>query len=119
MTVEANTAEYVDLGDGVTTVFPFPSRFMSNDDITVALDGVVVTTGFSITGAGTPSGGNVTFSLAPADGVKVARLRDPAIRQLVDFAGVSGLVNRGNRNKPALHMGDRFEWLRKLKDALT
>ena len=91
MTVEANTAEYVDDGDGVTTVFPFPSRFMSNDDITVALDGVVVTTGFSITGAGTPSGGNVTFSVAPADGVKVARLRDPAIRQLVDFAGVSGV----------------------------
>lgn len=91
MTVEANTAEYVDDGDGVTTVFPFPSRFMSNDDITVALDGVVVTTGFSITGAGNPSGGNITFSVAPADGVKVARLRDPAIRQLVDFAGVSGV----------------------------
>lgn len=91
MTVEANTAEYVDDGDGVTTVFPFPSRFMSNDDITVALDGVVVTTGFSITGAGNPSGGNITFGVAPADGVKVARLRDPAIRQLVDFAGVSGV----------------------------
>ena len=91
MTVEANTAEYVDDGDGVTTVFPFPSRFMSNDDITVALDGVVVTTGFSITGAGNPAGGNVTFSVAPANGTKVARLRDPAIRLVVDFAGVSGV----------------------------
>ena len=36
-----------------------------------------------------------------------------------DFAGVSGIVNRGNRNKPALHMEDRFEWLRKLQSALT
>lgn len=36
-----------------------------------------------------------------------------------DFAGVSGLINRGNRNKPALHMEDRHEWLRKLQSDLT
>ena len=36
-----------------------------------------------------------------------------------DFIGISGIVNRGNRNKPALHMEDRFAWLRKLQSALT
>lgn len=34
-----------------------------------------------------------------------------------DFAGVSGIVNRGNRNLPAMHLDDRFEWLRKIQDA--
>jgi len=36
-----------------------------------------------------------------------------------DYEGVSGLINRGSRYKPALHMDDRWAWLKKLQNALA
>ena len=36
-----------------------------------------------------------------------------------DFEGVSGLVNRGDRHKAALHLDERYQWLRKAVNALA
>lgn len=85
MSVEAQTVEYIYLGDGVTTSFPFPSRFLQPGDILVGVNDTTQTSGFTVTGAGSLTGGNVVFSSAPASGAKVVLLRKPPVSQLVDF----------------------------------
>lgn len=85
MSIEAQTVEYSYVGDGVTTQFPFPSKFLSPADIRVGFDGVEQIGGFAAVGAGQDAGGYVSFSLAPAVGVNVSLLREPPISQLVDF----------------------------------
>lgn len=85
MPVSADTVQFSYTGDGVTTVFPFPSRFLSNSDIIVGVDGSQVLTGFTVTGEGNDAGGNVTFAAAPLNGLIVTLIRAPAISQLLDF----------------------------------
>lgn len=85
MPVEAQTVEYSYLGDGVSTVFEFPSRFLSNADLFVALNGVLQVSGFVITGAGSDSGGEVTFTVPPGNLVRVMIVRNPSPSQLIDF----------------------------------
>lgn len=36
-----------------------------------------------------------------------------------DFAGVSAIINRGDRHKTALHLNDRYQWLRRAQNALA
>lgn len=85
MPVEAQTVEFGYVGDGVTTQFPFPSRFLAPTDIRVGFDGAEQFSGFSVVGAGSAGGGYVSFAAAPAAGVNVLLLREPPISQLVDF----------------------------------
>lgn len=85
MPIEAQTVEYSYVGDGVTTVFPFPSRFLDASDILVGLNYTLQGSGYTVTGAGDTSGGAVTFSVAPASGVAVSLIRRPPISQLLDF----------------------------------
>ena len=74
-------------GNGVTTVFSFPNRFLADADIvvqTVVIATGVVTlqvlaTNYTLTGAGGAAGGNVTMLAAPATGVTVVIHRDPAL----------------------------------------
>jgi len=99
MSVEAQTVEYVYLGDGVTTVFPFPSKFISSSDILVGLDGQEQTSGFSVSGAGVATGGSVALAQAPAAGVRVSLLRKPPASQLIDFVNgqtvLEGILDTG------------------------
>lgn len=85
MTVVASAAKYVYTGDGTSVAFPFPALFLANNDLLVGVDGVLQLSGYTVSGAGNPSGGTVTFSTAPANGVTVVLLRKPAFQQLVDF----------------------------------
>ena len=103
MPVSANTVQFSYTGDGVTTVFPFPSRFLSNSDILVGVNGSQIVSGFNTTGQGNPSGGQVTFGVAPANGATVTLLRAPAISQLLDF------VN--NQNVLAENLDNGFDKL--------
>ena len=83
-----NKATYT--GNGVTVAFSFPYLFKDNDHLKVYLDGVLSGSGYSITGAGNPAGGTVTFSTAPANGVSVVLLRQvPYVQEtdIVDFDG--------------------------------
>lgn len=99
MTVEAQTVEYAYLGDGVTTVFAFPSRFLANADLLVALNGVVQVAGYSVTGAGDPGGGGVTFAVAPVLNARVLLVRSPVASQLIDFVNgqtvLEGVLDNG------------------------
>lgn len=90
MTFSAANNKSTYTGNGVTVAFSFPYLFKDNDHLKVYLDGVLSGSGYSITGAGNPAGGTVTFSTAPANGVSVVLLRQvPYVQEtdIVDFDG--------------------------------
>jgi hypothetical protein len=61
-------------GDGSRTNFPFPFPVLASDDLLVFLDQNAAT-GFSITGIGDPSGGEIVFAAPPAPGTTITLLR--------------------------------------------
>lgn len=89
MTVASETSSIEYAGNGSTTAFSIPFGFLSNSDIQVSTrdadgDTAVLSTGFSVTGAGTGSG-TCTFTTAPASGTTVVIERAPEILQPVDY----------------------------------
>lgn len=85
MTVEAETSSYTYIGNGATSAFAFPSKFLSPLDVKVSFNGVAQLGGFTVTGAGNDTGGSVAFAVAPLSGVRVLLERRPRVSQLVDF----------------------------------
>ena len=77
MTVSTTSNRIVYTGNGVTTAFAFPYKFIATADLKVYVGGVLQTTGYTV---GTPSdtGANVTFSSVPANGAAIIILSDPA-----------------------------------------
>lgn len=70
-------------GNGVATVFPYNFRILAATHLTAVVNGVTLTlgVGYTVDGVGNVSGGNVTFTTAPANGVSVLRYRDvPYVR---------------------------------------
>ncbi|HBM7344505.1 hypothetical protein [Klebsiella oxytoca] len=83
---EVNYIEYN--GDGVTTTFPIPFYFILNSDISAQIadaDGNItdLTYGvdYSVTGAGSSSGGSATMNTAYASGYKILFYREPPATQ--------------------------------------
>lgn len=80
-------------GNGSTTVFPYTFKIFDQDDILVTLvvDSTsvattqTITTHYTVSGAGTESGGNVTFITAPASGVTVVLTRNQPLTQDTDY----------------------------------
>ncbi|WP_284459627.1 hypothetical protein [Cupriavidus campinensis] len=72
-------------GNGVTTTFPYGCYLLSADDLVVTVNGAQVTSGFTINGVGSQTGGAVIFSTAPADGVPVVLYRDVAVERQTDY----------------------------------
>ena len=89
MTVQSDVSRVVHNGDGVSTVFPVPFRFIQASDLVVAVvdaDGTSTAPAFAATGADSPSGGTVDLSPAvPAADQKVVIYRDPALIQPTDY----------------------------------
>jgi len=85
VTTTASRVEYT--GNGATTAFSVNFYFLANGDLTVYQDGVLktITTHYTVTGAGNPAGGTVTFLSAPANSELVVIFRDPAITQSTDY----------------------------------
>jgi hypothetical protein len=93
MTVAASQVNRVSYaGNGTTTAFSYPSKFLANGDLVVVLvdddDGTettkTITTHYTVTGAGDANGGTVTMVTAPAVGETLVIYGDPTISQLVD-----------------------------------
>lgn len=83
---EVNYIEYN--GDGVTTTFPIPFYFILNSDISAQIadaDGNItdLTYGidYSVTGAGSSSGGSATMNTAYTSGYKILFYREPPATQ--------------------------------------
>mgnify|MGYP001179133266 CR=1 FL=1 len=80
-------------GNGVTTNFSFPYYFLSQSDLVVILKNnttgaetiQVLTTNYTVTGAGTEAGGSITMLVAPPTGYTLIIYRDPEIIQDKDF----------------------------------
>lgn len=70
---------------GVTTVFPFAFMLLDTDDLSVTLDGAVVSSGFSVSGIGEPAGGSVVFTTAPSAGQLLVLRRNIALQRLNDY----------------------------------
>ena len=72
-------------GDGTQTVFTYPFPVFKASDMEVYLDDIPQATGYAVDGAGESSGGDVTFSAAPASGALVTLRRRIAIQRTTDF----------------------------------
>ena len=73
MSVPNQTPYIIYNANGLTTVFPFEFYIISASDIQVTINGELVTTGYSVSGAGNVNGGDVIFLTPPANG-SVVRL---------------------------------------------
>jgi len=75
--------------NGVTTVFAYTFKILASSQIVVAktIDGATTTVSsgdYTVSGVGNPSGGNVTFSAAPAAS-QLTILRDTSFTQDIDL----------------------------------
>lgn len=93
MTVSSTINRVSYAGNGVTTAFSFPHLFFANTDLVVIevndTTGVettkVLTTHYTVSGAGGAAGGTVTMLTAPATGTTLVIYRDPAVTQDIDL----------------------------------
>ena len=92
MTISTTTARTTYNGNGITTVFPIPFRFLANGDIVVVSVSAVgvettktLTTDYTLSGAGDDGGGTVTMLVAPANGTRLVIYRDTDIVQETDY----------------------------------
>lgn len=72
-------------GNGVATVFAYSFGVLAADDIKVLVDGVEVTTGFTVSGIGSRTGGTVTFSVAPTSGADILIVREVVRKRDTDY----------------------------------
>lgn len=75
-------ASYV--ANGVTTVFPYNFYIIAAGDLQVSIDGVLAT-GFSVSGVGSQTGGQVTFTAPPAKDALVLLERVVSTARLTDY----------------------------------
>ena len=93
MTVATNLNRDQYTGDGSQTGFTVTFLFFANVDLEVTVrdttTGVesvkVLDTDYTVTGAGTPPGGTVTFTTAPASGDTITILRVMPLKQETDY----------------------------------
>ncbi|HWU35471.1 MAG TPA: hypothetical protein VN023_09585 [Methylovorus sp.] len=85
MSQPAQTPVNSSIANGVTTVFPYNFTIFDASDLLVMVNGVEVTSGFTISGVGNEAGGDVTFSTPPASGATVLRARDLPISRDTDY----------------------------------
>lgn len=85
MPVTLQTPINSSIANGVTTVFPYQWLIPSADAIAVEVNGVIVTTGFTVSGVGNPAGGNIIFAVAPANGSSIVRYRDLDAKREFDW----------------------------------
>lgn len=72
-------------GNGVATVFAYSFGVLAADDLKVLVNGVEVTTGFTVAGIGSRTGGTVTFSVAPASGAAILIVREVVRKRDTDY----------------------------------
>ena len=73
------------IGDGEQKEFPYTFSIFEDSDMEVYVNENRVETGYTITGAGSTTGGSVTFDTAPVANSRVTLLRNLAIERLSDF----------------------------------
>jgi hypothetical protein len=92
MTISTTESRISYNGNGATTVFSFPYRFLANADlkvVEVSAAGVetlkTIASDYTLTGAGDDAGGSVTMLVAPVTGTRLIIYRDTGITQETDY----------------------------------
>lgn len=92
MTVSSTTTKVSYAGNGSTVAFSVPFYFLTNADLKVIARSAlgaetvkIITTDYTVTGAGVLAGGTVTMVVAPASGVTLVIQRNVALTQEVDY----------------------------------
>ena len=89
MTITTTTSKVTYTGNNITTVFAYTFKIFADSEIKVYVDAVLktLTTHYTVSGAGSASGGNVTFTTGntPGTGAKVVLLRNIAKTQVTDY----------------------------------
>lgn len=93
MTVSSETARVSYVGSGTTGPLAIPFYFLANADLKVIrqtiADGVettlVLTTDYTLTGAGVAAGGSLTLAAALSSSYRLIIIRDPAVTQGTDY----------------------------------
>lgn len=92
MTISTTASRISYNGNGVTTVFSFPYRFLNQGHLVVmSVDSLgietvkTITTHYTVSGAGDDAGGSVTMLVAPASGTRLIIYRDTDIVQETDY----------------------------------
>lgn len=92
MTIATSTGRVQYNGNGATVLFTVPFYFLDNSHLQVVVTssaGVdstkVLTTDYTVSGAGNPAGGSITMLSAPAIGEKLAIIRSIPITQTTDL----------------------------------
>lgn len=94
MPVNANYAPNEYIGNGSTTQFAYTFRVIQTGDLKVSVDGVVLSSGYSVSGVNNLSGGNVTFTTAPASGAVIRLYREIVQNRTTDYQEGGGLASQ-------------------------
>lgn len=105
MTVPVQVPFSSSTASGSTTVFPFNFKIAAAADLSVTLNGVLQTTGYTVSGVGETAGGDVTFLVAPPNGTKVVRFLNPVLNRSVDYQQF------GDWNSPVVNLDFDRLWL--------
>ncbi len=85
MTVETTNSTISYTGNGSVTTFAYNFLTYSEDHLFIYLDDVEQTSGYSVSGVGDESGGDVTFDVAPISGEVVRIDRTVPETQLIEY----------------------------------
>lgn len=87
MTVSSANNKDQYTANGVNTAFTYTFKIFDQDDIQVYKDSTLqtITTHYTVSGVGNPSGGTVTFLTAPANGVVVTLKLNEPFTQEIDY----------------------------------
>ena len=84
MTVTAASTRNQYVGNGVTVNFAYGFKILQASDLRVTVNGVVVSN-YSVSGVRSPTGGTVTFTVAPAAGASILIRRAMAYLRGTDY----------------------------------
>ncbi|EHC5871986.1 hypothetical protein JR782_002778 [Salmonella enterica subsp. enterica serovar Eastbourne] len=85
MSIPVQTPFNLYIANGSTTVFPYRFLLAQASDLRVTVNGKAVSSGFSVSGEGNQSGGQVTFSTPPTNGTRIAILRNIPLRRDTEY----------------------------------
>ncbi|MCM7067446.1 phage tail fiber protein [Enterobacter hormaechei] len=85
MSVPNKTPYIIYNANGLTTVFPFEFYIINAGDIQVSINGTPVSSGYSVSGVGNLTGGDVIFITPPAAGTVVMLERVVPTYRLTDY----------------------------------
>lgn len=106
MTISSTTVRVSYAGDGSTTGFSFPHRFLADADLLVIVvddstgdeTDQTLTTDYTVSGAGNDNGGTVTMNSAPASGETLIIINDPELTQGTDYKDATALPSDSLEN---------------------